>query len=103
MLLCFRDQEPGTNAEIKLWAKNTYNVSFPLFSKTDVNGPTAHPVFKFLKRELPINQGGGGGTGPGREFVWNFQKVLVNRHGQPVKLLNQDWHQVRSCHTLCSL
>ena len=91
-------QEPRTAAEIKSFAQQTYNVTFPMFSKVDVNGPNAHPVFQFLRRELPLEQGGGGGTGPGHDFTWNFQKVLVNRHGQPVKLLHQDWHQVSNSH-----
>jgi glutathione peroxidase-family protein len=41
----------------------------------DVNGPHAHPVYQYLKRELPVAEGGGGGHGTGKDLVWNFQKV----------------------------
>ncbi len=50
-----------------------YHVNFPMFSKVEVNGPHTHPVYAFLKKELPLNEGGGGGTGPGKDLIWNFQ------------------------------
>lgn len=40
----------------------------------DVNGPNTHPVYTFLKRELPVSEGGGGGKGPGRDLTWNFSE-----------------------------
>ena len=43
--------------------------------QTDVNGPNAHPVYKWLKRELPAAAGGGGGSEAGHDLPWNFQKV----------------------------
>src|ERR1700729_248152 len=45
----FGAQEPGTEAEIALFCEVNYGVSFPIFAKIDVNGPNAHPLFKFLK------------------------------------------------------
>lgn len=41
--------------------------------QVDVNGPNTHAVFKFLKRELPLSEGGGGGQGEGRDLTWNFK------------------------------
>lgn len=42
--------------------------------QVNVNGPDTHPVFEFLKRELPASEGGGGGSGPGTDLVWNFSE-----------------------------
>jgi glutathione peroxidase len=74
----FRDQEPGSDAEIKTFCDLRYNVRFPLFSKIDVNGPNAHPVFEFLKNSLP-------GILGSRKIKWNFTKFLVDRTGNPLK------------------
>ena len=46
----FGKQEPGTNSEIKDFATNRYGVTFPLFSKVNVNGPDADPIFDYLKK-----------------------------------------------------
>jgi glutathione peroxidase len=74
----FGDQEPGSESEIKTFCSTNYNVKFPLFSKVDVNGPEAHPLWEFLKSEKP----GAFGT---RRIKWNFTKFLVDRTGQPIK------------------
>jgi len=74
----FGDQEPGSETEIKSFCSTNYNVTFPLFSKIDVNGPAAHPLWEFLKNEKP----GAFGT---RRIKWNFTKFLVDRAGQPIK------------------
>ena len=42
-------------------------------AQVDVNGPSTHPVFAFLKKELPESYGGGGGKAPGKDLGWNFQ------------------------------
>lgn len=68
----FGAQEPGSNAEILDFARSKYNVSFPMFSKTDVNGDNESPLFSLLKREQPGDIG------------WNFTKFLVNRDGKVV-------------------
>lgn len=73
----FGRQEPGTNAEIIEFVK-TYNVSFPLFDKIRVNGPTAHPLWKWLKASIPGLLGIKG-------VKWNFEKFMLNRQGKPVK------------------
>lgn len=73
----FGGQEPGTNEEIKKFAKDNFGVQFDMFAKIDVNGKDAHPLFKYLKKE----QGGTFG-----DFIkWNFSKFLVNKEGKPVK------------------
>lgn len=89
----FGRQESGTEAQIKNFCSTSYHVTFPMFSKVDVNGPNTHPVYQFLRRELPESEGGGGGKSAGRELIWNFQKILVNHLGQPVKLFYQNWDQ----------
>jgi len=73
----FSSQEPGTNAEIKEFAKSKFGVTFDMFSKIDVNGDGAHPLFKYLK----FKQGGTFG-----DFIkWNFSKFIVDKQGQPVE------------------
>lgn len=74
----FRNQEPGSEAEIKDFCDLQFGVRFPLFSKIDVNGPAAHPLYEFLKKSKP----GFLGT---RRIKWNFTKFLIDRQGQPVK------------------
>uniref|UniRef100_A0A3Q2YGX4 Glutathione peroxidase 4 n=1 Tax=Hippocampus comes TaxID=109280 RepID=A0A3Q2YGX4_HIPCM len=74
----FANQEPGTNAEIKQFAQS-YNVHFDMFGKIDVNGPDAHPLWKWLKEQ----PNGRGFLGNG--IKWNFTKFLINKEGQVVK------------------
>ena len=73
----FAHQEPGTDEEIKQFCSLNFGVTFPLFSKVDVNGSNAHPVFKYVTKALP-------GT-IGRNVKWNFTKFLIDREGKPVK------------------
>lgn len=51
-VLLFLKQEPGTDAEIKAFAKG-FNVKFDMFSKVDVNGDNAHPLWQYLKAKTP--------------------------------------------------
>lgn len=74
----FGAQEPGDEAEIKNFCSLTYNVTFPMFAKIDVNGKNAHPLYQFLKGEKP----GVLGT---EMIKWNFTKFLVDPQGQVVK------------------
>lgn len=74
----FGKQEPGDENEIKSFCSLTYNVTFPMFSKIDVNGSDAHPLYQFLKGEKP----GILGT---EAIKWNFTKFLVDKNGQVVK------------------
>lgn len=73
----FGHQEPGTNADIGAFCERNYGVSFPVFSKIEVNGSGTHPVFRLLKRARP------GLLGLGR-IHWNFTKFLVDRKGRVV-------------------
>jgi len=72
----FGAQEPGSEAEIGAFCQKNYGVSFPVFSKVDVNGPQTHPLFAFLKQYKP----GLFGT---RRIKWNFTKFLIDRAGRP--------------------
>ena len=72
----FGSQEPGDNAEIKNFCTSTFSVSFPMMSKVDVNGESADPLYKFLKKEK-------GGI-LGDDIKWNFTKFLVDREGRVV-------------------
>uniref|UniRef100_H2MIL0 Thioredoxin domain-containing protein n=1 Tax=Oryzias latipes TaxID=8090 RepID=H2MIL0_ORYLA len=74
----FGSQEPGTEAEIKEFAKG-YNAEFDLFSKIDVNNDTAHPLWKWMK-EQPKGKGF-----MGNYIKWNFTKFLIDKNGQVVK------------------
>ncbi|UCS94809.1 glutathione peroxidase [Echinicola marina] len=74
----FANQEAGTSDEIQAFCQLNYGVSFPMFEKIDVNGKNAHPLFKFLKSELP-------GVILGKKIKWNFTKFLIDANGQPVK------------------
>ncbi|MFN7825655.1 MAG: glutathione peroxidase [Pseudobdellovibrionaceae bacterium] len=74
----FGAQEPGNMDEIQNFCKLTYDVSFPLMSKIDVNGDHAHPVYSWLKSSAP----GLLGT---EAVKWNFTKFLVGPDGQVIK------------------
>ena len=74
----FGHQEPGDETEIKKFCSLNYDVSFPMFSKVDVNGDHAHPLFKYLKNEAP-------GLLGSRGIKWNFTKFLVDKSGKVVK------------------
>jgi glutathione peroxidase len=73
----FGHQEPGSDDEIKSFCQLNYGVSFPLFSKIEVNGPNTHPVFEFLKSKK-------GGL-LGDSIKWNFTKFLVDKKGKVVE------------------
>ncbi|MDD3344157.1 MAG: glutathione peroxidase [Sulfurospirillaceae bacterium] len=74
----FSEQEPGNEAEIKNFCSLTYGVEFPMFSKIDVNGDKAHPLYVYLKKA----QSGFLGS---ESIKWNFTKFLVNRKGAIVE------------------
>ena len=73
----FGAQEPGDAAEIANFCSLTYDVSFPMFGKVDVNGPAAHPLYAWLKGEKKGLLGTQG-------IKWNFTKFLINRAGEAV-------------------
>ena len=73
----FGKQEPGGADDIAQTCHINYGVSFPIFEKIEVNGNAAHPVFRYLKSELPGVLGG--------RIKWNFTKFLIGRDGKPLK------------------
>lgn len=73
----FANQEPGDEKSISENCLINYGVSFPMFKKVDVNGNSAHPIFKYLKAEL--------GSVFGSKVKWNFTKFLVDKNGKPIK------------------
>ena len=76
----FGAQEPGSAAAIGAFCEKNYGVSFPIFAKIDVNGPNAHPLYRYLKKQKP------GLLGPigGGAIKWNFTKFLIDRNGRVV-------------------
>ncbi len=73
----FGAQEPGNETAIAEFCSLTYDVTFPMFAKVDVNGDDTHPVFAFLKAAAPGLLGTEG-------IKWNFTKFLVDRDGKVV-------------------
>jgi glutathione peroxidase len=69
----FGAQEPGTEADIKTFCTTKYDVTFPMMSKVDVNGPNAHPLYQWLTS----NSGG--------SVKWNFAKFVVGKDGKMMK------------------
>jgi glutathione peroxidase len=70
----FGAQEPGSEVEIGAFCEKNFGVTFPLFSRIDVNGPRAHPLYCFLKKARP-------GLFGFERIKWNFTKFLVDRKG----------------------
>jgi len=74
----FGAQEPGPESEIAEFCEMNYGVTFPLFSKVDVNGDAAHPLFKYLTSTKK-------GLLGSEAIKWNFTKFLIGKDGQLVK------------------
>lgn len=74
----FGNQEPGSEKEIAEGCLINYGVTFQMFSKIEVNGENAHPLYEYLKKKLP-------GFVFSRRIKWNFTKFLIDRKGKPVK------------------
>lgn len=74
----FMSQDPGSNDEINDFCSLNYGVDFPMFSKVQVNGPEAHPLYHFLKSRAPGLMGS-------ERIKWNFTKFLVSPGGEQVK------------------
>jgi glutathione peroxidase len=73
----FRNQEPGTNEEIRQFCTLNYGVNFPLFAKISVSGEDQHPLYEFLTGKTTNPEFGG-------EIKWNFTKFLIGRDGQVI-------------------
>ncbi len=74
----FGKQEPGDSAAIQSFCDLTYQTSFPLFKKIDVNGDNAAPIYQYMKSQAPGILGSKG-------IKWNFTKFLINRNGEVIK------------------
>ena len=72
----FGAQEPGDARQIEDFCSSNYHVTFPMFSKIEVNGSNAHPLYNYLKGEKSGLLGS--------SIKWNFTKFLVDRHGRVV-------------------
>jgi glutathione peroxidase len=73
----FGHQEPGSDVEIEQFCTLNFNVSFPLFKKSDVNGADTSALFQFLKKQAP-------GLLGSKSIKWNFTKFLVSRNGEVI-------------------
>lgn len=73
----FGNQEPGDEKSIATGCVINYGVTFPMFSKVEVNGTNTHPIFKFLKKEQKGVLG--------KRIKWNFTKFLIDETGRPVR------------------
>ena len=72
----FGGQDPGTDEEIRNFCQVNYGVTFQIMQKVEVNGPHAHPLFKFLKEETSQDS-----DLPVKPIRWNFNKFLISRDG----------------------
>ncbi|GAA0857477.1 glutathione peroxidase [Aliiglaciecola litoralis] len=73
----FGHQEPGSDTEIEQFCTLNFNISFPLFKKSEVNGDGTSALYEFLKQQAP-------GLLGSKSIKWNFTKFLVNRKGEVV-------------------
>lgn len=74
----FGKQDPGSDGQIEEFCQLNYGVSFPMFSKIEVNGSNTHPLYEYLKQNAKGLMGS-------KTIKWNFTKFLVNREGEVVK------------------
>ncbi|UXY09113.1 glutathione peroxidase [Kosakonia sp. ML.JS2a] len=98
----FLGQEPGSEEEIKTFCSTTYGVTFPMFSKIEVNGEARHPLYKKLIAAAPVAvapEGSGfyermesKGRAPKEpgDILWNFEKFLIGRDGQLIQRFSPD-------------
>lgn len=74
----FAQQDKGSDSEIAGFCMKNYGVSFPMFSKVEVNGDNEHPLYKYLKSEAK-------GILGSKKIKWNFTKFLINQDGKVLK------------------
>ena len=77
----FMKQEPGSNAEIKAFARELYGAEFMMFEKTNVNGAQCCEVYKYLRRNSELFDAK---KGEAKEIPWNFSKFLIDSEGKVV-------------------
>ena len=95
----FKEQDPGSDAQIEEFCQLNYGVTFQIMKKTDVNGPAAEPIFEYLKSVAPTEEYHGlkakathtmlksvsKSVEKDSDILWNFTKFLISRDGQTVK------------------
>lgn len=98
----FGAQEPGTNAEIQEFCRVNYGVKFTMFEKIVVTGDGQHPLYQFLTEAKPEAQLPAGSNfeeklknygvtrAKKKDILWNFEKFLVNRHGEVIARFSPD-------------
>lgn len=96
----FKEQEPGSDAEIADFCSTTYNVQFPMYSKISVVGADQHPLYAQLTKAQPKATGEGPmrakldgfkiATNPAPDVLWNFEKFVVGRNGEVVARFSPD-------------
>lgn len=98
----FEAQEPGTNAEIYDFCVSNFGVKFPMFEKIVVKGDGQHPLYSFLTNTITSAQVVNGDTFEKElegyklfrtnkhDILWNFEKFLINRHGEVVARFGPD-------------
>ena len=92
----FREQEPGSDAEIQSFCTANFGVQFPMYSKINVVGPDKHPLYAALIAAQPTAtkvgdvdwaeflKGHGIEPNQAPEILWNFEKFVVNKNGEVV-------------------
>ena len=95
----FKEQDPGSDAKIEEFCQLNYGVTFQMMKKTDVNGPSAEPLFEYLKAQAPTEEYHGLKAKATRallkklstsvekdsDILWNFTKFLISKDGGTIK------------------
>ena len=74
----FGGQEPGEDSDISTFCTNEYGITFPMFTKSNVNPPDENPIYTWLKADASMNVDGG------QAISWNFNKFLLSRKGEVI-------------------
>ena len=95
----FKEQDPGSDAQIEEFCQLNYGVTFQIMKKTDVNGPDASPIFEYLKTQAPTENYNGlkakathallkkisNSVEKESDILWNFTKFLISKDGETIK------------------
>ena len=95
----FKEQDPGSDAQIEEFCQLNYGVTFQIMKKCDVNGPDAEPIFEYLKEQAPTEKYNGlkakathamlkklsKSVEKDSDIMWNFTKFLISKDGATIK------------------